>query len=254
MTLKQVQIENPVVARPKMRLSRREEAEIRYEELWKKNPEQFQLSRSARSRFCSTAAWNLIKNLDLKTACILGSGCGYFANLLHKKGVHVDAVDVAKSALNQYDFLPPEQKIQAYVPYTPLRDGHYDLVIAYDLVASLPESEHRLFFSELSRLAKNKGTILVSTNLDIYSEDALGRFLRFAQTEIAPETLQLSFHRQQIRLLNCFSWFPWLKSLLRQSDSLIKTIHQMGSQWQDRDQASHAILVGKKRTFSDLFK
>ncbi|MFV0340799.1 MAG: class I SAM-dependent methyltransferase, partial [Parachlamydiaceae bacterium] len=171
MSLKQINQTERLSSRPKMRMSRREETQVTYEQLWDKDPEQFHLNRSARSRSCAQAAWELIKKLPIQTACDLGSGCGYFTKRLHDQGITVEAVDIAKPALALLSELPERQKIQAYVPYTPLPDHHYDLVIAYDLIASIPDSEQRLFFSELSRLAKDNGTILVSTNLDINSEN-----------------------------------------------------------------------------------
>lgn len=247
MSLRQIQVENPVIARPKTRLSRREEAEMRYEKLWQQNPEQFSLKRSARSRFCAEAAWTLIKNLPATRACDLGSGCGHFSQLLHEKGITVDAVDISKTALARSAFLPNERKIQAYIPYTPLPDNHYDLVIAYDLIASIPDNEQRLFFSELTRLAKDNGTILVSTSLDIHSENPLGRLLHLAQSELTIETIQLSFHKPHILLENALSWIPPLKTAVSQSDRLLKLLHKLSSNWQDPEQASHAILIGKKK-------
>lgn len=247
MSLRQIQREDPVAARPKTRMSRREEAEMRYERLWQQNPEQFLLMRSARSRFCAEAAWNLIKNLPFYTACDLGSGCGYFSQLLHNKGATVDAVDIAKTALARNTFLPSERKVQAYIPYTPLPDNHYDLVIAYDLIASIPDNEQRLFFSELTRLAKDDGTILVSTSLDIHSENPLGRLLHLAQSELTIETIQLSYHKPQILLENALSLIPSLKNSVGQSDRLLKFLHKLSSNWQDPEQASHAILLGKKK-------
>lgn len=252
MSLRQIQKEDPVIARPKTRLSRREEAEMFYNKLWQQNPEQFSLNRSARSRFCANAAWNLIQNLPAQTACNLGSGCGFFSQLLHEKGTSVDSVDISKSALACCTFLPNDKKIHAYVPYTPLNDAFYDLVIAYDLVASIPDNEQRLFFSELARLAKDNGTILVSTNLDIHSENALGRLLHLAQSELIIETIQLSFHKPQILLQKALSWIPPLKKAIRQSDRLLKMLHKLSSQWQDSDQASHAILICKKKPLSKL--
>lgn len=252
MSLKQIQQIDPISARPKMRLSRREEAQFKYEQLWTKSPEQFPLNRSARSRFCAHAAWDLIKDLPAKTACDLGSGCGYFSRLLKANGILVDAVDIAKPALEQLTELPEKHKIQAYVPYTPLPENHYDLVIAYDLIASLPESEQRLFFSELARLAKTDATILISTNLDIDTENPLGRFLQLAQTELILEKIQLSHHSYQIRLLNYLKGFPPLKNFVRQSDRLLNFLHNLASQIQSSEQASHVILIGKKKPISSI--
>jgi 2-polyprenyl-3-methyl-5-hydroxy-6-metoxy-1,4-benzoquinol methylase len=247
MSLKQIRQSERISSRPKMRLSRREEAQCAYEKLWAKDPEQFSLSRSARSRFCAHAAWKLIKDVPAKTACDLGSGCGYFSKRLHAQGITVDAVDIAKPALEQLTELPEKQKIQAYVPYTPLPDHHYDLVIAYDLLASLPDSEQRLFISELARIANNDATILISTNLDINTENPLGRFLQLAQTELNLEQIQLSHHSHQIRLQNALSWMPPLKNALRQSDGLLKMLHKLSSHWQDSKQASHVTLIGRKK-------
>jgi len=136
-----------------------------------------------------------------KKACDLGCGDGLFAEILEDAGATVDAVDVSENALklivSKAGRIHPKQD---RMPKTKLADDAYDIVAALDLIAELPQKDHRLFFLELARLAHKDGWVLVSTPLDFRSENALDLFIDLAKTELDLKGYTLSFHSFFIRL------------------------------------------------------
>jgi SAM-dependent methyltransferase len=92
--------------------------------------------------------------------------------------------------------------IQDYVPRTKLEDNTYDIVISTELIASLPIDDFRLYFSELARLVKTEGSVLISTPLDIQSEDALERFVALVDTEFHVHEWFFSYHYLYLKLCN----------------------------------------------------
>lgn len=232
---------------PTPRLSRREQAELNYDQKWREDPTQFSQMRSARSRLLFERAKQLIAKTRIQKVCELGSGCGALTKFLQKSGLQVDAVDISTLALNTLSFLPDTQKVHAYVPYTPLPDRHYDLVLALDLIAELPKDEQRLCISECARLLKPEGHVLLSTPLDIYSEDPLPRFLYLVTTEFTVEEMIFSHHSLQIKLLNGASLLPPLKNWLKQSEQLLSVCEKISSFLEEPKDASHVIVMGKKK-------
>lgn len=232
---------------PTPRLSRREQAELHYDQKWKEDPAQFSAMRSARSRLLFERAKQLIAKMRVQKVCELGSGSGDLTKFLQERGLQVDAVDISPLALNTLSSLPENQKVHAYVPYTPLPDRHYDLVLAFDLIAELPKDEQRLCISECARLLKPEGMVLLSTSLDIYSVDALPRLLYLVTTEFTVEEMIFSHHSFQIKLLNGTSLLPPLKNWLKQSDKLLKVCENISSFFEEPKDASHVIVMGRKK-------
>ncbi len=145
-------------------------------------------------------------SLQGKHVVDLGCGGGIFSRRLRDVEAKVDAVDIAKNALItlESEDTTDIKAIHDYVPRTRLEDSAYDLVVCTDLIAHLPNKEHRLFISELARLVKGNGYILCSTPIDIHSEDALKRFSSLAETELQIIRWKLSYHRLFIRLRDLF--------------------------------------------------
>ncbi len=174
----------PLAPQP-IKRSRREEAMAHYEQLWKHNPEMFNPERNARERERIERSWNFLhQHIVLKDlmAVDLGSGKGLFSRRIASQGGRIEAVDISSVALNNLSdtTIPCHQD---YLPSSRLADDTYDLVIALDLLAELPPSEHRLFFSELHRIAKKKGWLLFSTPIDFTTEHPLEKLLDLVQTD-----------------------------------------------------------------------
>lgn len=231
------------VVRPAMRLSKRETAQQKFEALWKQSPLQFDPLASLTSRKRFDFECEVLSQLPCQRTVDLASGFGLHAKLLHERGFHVDAVDIALPALNRLDFLPEEQRIQAYIPYTPLPDSHYDLVLALDLLAHIPQDEQRLCISEIARLTSSTGTILLSTDLDIYTDDALSKFLYLVGTEVHIEKVHLFHHGLAIRLKDLFGFVP-----LKVADFLEK----VAQFYQTESDASGVVVVGRKKKVPEI--
>lgn len=186
---------------------RREEAQAKFEQMWKSNPAQFNPLHHCMGRERIRRTWELLQqtvNPEGKEAVDLGCGDGVLALKLCEHGAKITAVDIAEIPLKKLQ----EKKLanltthQDYVPRTLLKEDAYDIVISTELIAYLPSDEYRLYFSELSRLVKPNGYIVCSTPIDINSEDALQRFANLAETEFQIENWILSYHYFYIRLLD----------------------------------------------------
>lgn len=243
--------EQPEV-RPKSRPSKRETAQLKYDALWDHDPAQFDPASSLASakRFAYESA--LLERLSCKRAVDLGSGFGGHANRLHERGIHVDAVDVSEKALRQLTCLPDSQRIQAYIPYTPLQDGHYDLVLGLDLLAHIPQEEQRLCVSEIARLASPEGIIMLSTDLDIYTDEALAKFLYLAGTEIQIDGVHLFHHGLAIRCIDLFSYFPSVQKWLSGCGRLADYLEKVAKLYQTESEASGMIVWGKKKKVPEI--
>lgn len=218
------------------RSSPRLELEAYYERQWLQNPEQFHPERSARSRTLHNRLLKLLPLTPHKKAVDLGCGHGYVATYLASKGMQAEALDLSRNALKSLS----ESKIKLhhdYVPHTKLDDGEYELVVASDLIAEIPENDRRLAVSEICRLLTTSGKAVISTPLDIYAEDALIRFILLLETEFEIEQLRFSYHALSIKL-------PFFK----QSNTLLSILESIGHFfWQD-DAISHVIAVVRPKT------
>jgi len=190
--------------------ARREEAQAKYERLWLLDPEQFNPLRDCVNRERIQRTWTAITqtgDLKEKKVADLGCGKGILTLKMRDAGAQVDALDVASNAFKQLlqkSDLTHIKLIQDWVPKTALLDDTYDLVLSTDLIAELSPNDFRLYFSELARLIKPKGHVIVSTPLDIKAEDALERFYKLAETEFVMSTWIFSYHRLHIRMSDFF--------------------------------------------------
>lgn len=210
--------------------SYRHQQEARLERQWLLNPSQFDPNRSART---AVESERLIDSLPpAKRALDLGTGHGHVAQALHNAGISVDALDIAHNALKR---LPLPNLVQACFPYTKLEDNTYDLIVAANLIAELPEPLHRLALSEIARLLVPNGTALLSTPIDIYSDDALPRFLALVETELEITHLIPSHHALAVQ-------FP----ILKHSRRLLAVQETIGRFLLHDRAISHVTVVGKR--------
>jgi 2-polyprenyl-3-methyl-5-hydroxy-6-metoxy-1,4-benzoquinol methylase len=187
----------------------KKQAEEHFEKMWQNNPEQFNPLRNCMERERIDQTWNLIQEFfptPPKKTADLGCGYGIFSEKLSQMGSQVDAVDIAPSALKHLEIFHSEKikPIQGHLPFTSLLDGEYPLVICTEVIAYLPSNHFRILFSELARLNTNEGFAVCSTPVDIYSEDALQRFLGLAETEFKIHKIVYSHHSLYIQLRDFF--------------------------------------------------
>ncbi len=226
------------------RKTKREIEEERFENKWAQDPSQFNPHGTALKRDYFEKVKACFDEKVAGKSCVdLGSGSGDLSQFLASLGADVTAVDLSKTALeNIHD--PRIKKEQHFIPYTTLPDDHFDYVIAANLIAELPETEHRLFFSEVARIVKPDGKILLATPLDIHSEDALQKLIYLAETELEIESLTLSYHRLYISGLHLFKMFgSWYEN----QDWLLKTLEKTTQFFYDSEGVSYAILIGKRK-------
>lgn len=243
--------DQPVI-RPKMRMSRRETAQQKFDAMWSECSAQFdpQATISGLKRFEFES--RLLSTLDCKRAVDLAAGYGLHTKMLHERGIHVDAVDIAEAPLNRMDFLPSTQRIQAYIPYTPLQDGDYDLVLALDLLAHIPQDEQRLCVSEIARLCAPNGTIILSTDLDIYTDDALSKFLYLTGTELAIDQVHLFHNGLAVRLIDFFHFAPNLQKWLSKREKMADYLEKIAQFYQTESDASGVVVVGRKKKVPEI--
>lgn len=185
--------------------NRREEARAKFDRIWLHNAQEFDPQRNALERERMRRIKNLLSKQSLplsKKAVDLGCGFGILTQDLAEKGILVDAVDISFNALKrlQEKNIKGVTLIQDWVPHMRLRDEAYDIVLSTELIAYLHPDQYRLFFSELARLVKPDGTIICSTALDIYSDEALERFSSLVETEFKVEEWIFSYHSLYIRM------------------------------------------------------
>lgn len=210
--LKIISFENKEIGKtknPNSRIERKKAAEANWEKQWQIDPEQFNPLRNCMEEERIQRTWKLIAeegDLKGKLAIDLGCGAGLLADKFAQAGALVHVVDIADTPLKLIKEKYPEIKetFQQYIPYTILKDDAYDWVVSTEVIAYLPREEHRIFFSELSRLVKPNGQIICSTPLDTHSEDPLTIFLELAETEFKIEKIILSYHLYYLRLCDFF--------------------------------------------------
>lgn len=226
------------------RPSKRMIEETNFENKWTCDPDQFNPHLTALKRdYFQKIKTCFNEEVSGKSCVDLGSGSGELSKFLADLGANVTAVDISPTALKTIQDLRI-RKEQHFVPYTTLPDDGFDYVIAANLIAELPETEHRLFISELSRIVKPNGRILLSSPIDIHSEDALQKLIYLAETELEIDTLLLSYHRIYIRGLNFFKKFgTWYEN----QDFLLRSLEKATQFLYDSEGVSYAILIGKRK-------
>lgn len=177
----------------------------RFEELWQRNPKQFDPERNVMEKERIDRTGDLIqRDLHDKRVADLGCGTGALARRLANAGARVDAVDIAKKPLEALEGIDNIQTSQSSLPKTLLEDDAYDLVLCTDVIAHLHPHLFRLLMSEMARLVKPDGYVVCSTPLEVQSEGAFERFAALAETEFDTEAWILSHHLFHLRLRNFF--------------------------------------------------
>lgn len=181
------------------KVSKRQAAQIKFDQLWLDNPKQFDPQRNCIERKRLEQTFNLIKRhttFEEKRALDLGCASGVFSKKMAEAGAIVDAVDIAETALSDLRNQPHPniRAIQDYIPKTLLEDDSYDLVVSTNVIAYLPKMERRLYFAELARLVKPGGYVVCSTDLDVNTEGALEAFVELVETEFIAVEWTLSYH------------------------------------------------------------
>lgn len=136
----------------------------------------------------------------------LGCGSGAFSKALKESGLEVVAIDVASNALKHLE----KSGIVTHrecLPYLKLAEHLFDITLCTDVVAEIEPSLHRLFVSEIARVMKSESWVLLSTPLDLYSENALEAFLALVKTEFEILEIVPSYHCLHYHLL-CFWGAP----------------------------------------------
>jgi len=232
--------------------SQRLEIQATMERMWHQNPEQFNPERDCIQRQRIQKTVQLIKesiSLDKKRAVDLGCGSGVLSRVLRDAGADVDAVDIAGNALKalQEHNMQHIRPVQDCFPMTSLEDDAYDVVVCTETIGYLPASVYRLAFAELSRLLKNDGRIICSTELDLNSEDALERLNALAETEFTIDLWVFSHHRLFLRLCQFLKWIGCPTSRLRQSSFAMNFFEKICRFLYPEKGISHALFMGKRR-------
>jgi 2-polyprenyl-3-methyl-5-hydroxy-6-metoxy-1,4-benzoquinol methylase len=213
----------------------------KWERRWLQEADRFNPNRSAAETIRLKKSWSLLsKNVTLRgcKTCDLGSGWGTLATQADHEGAEVTAVDIASGALKK---LPPGIELHRdALPQTSLNDGTYDLIIATEILAELPSRDHRLLISELHRLCKSDGCLLLSSAIDINSWNAADQFKRLLQTDLVIEELHSLHLAYGIRLLN------FLKAPSRLSSGRQKASSRIGKwccRWCKRSPARQILRL-----------
>jgi 2-polyprenyl-3-methyl-5-hydroxy-6-metoxy-1,4-benzoquinol methylase len=229
------------------------EAEIRYAKQWKNNPEPFNPYRNAESSLQVKRSLAMIHGHPM-TIADLGCGSGEISKLCASKGSQVTAVDIADYPLEKLAHCPNISPSKQWVPFTTLEDSAFDFVLALDLITEIPSQDHRIFISELARLVKKDGSILLSTALDLSTEAPLQFLLCLVETELEVESIVKSYHALWLflkQLLTTYAWSGWLLSPLiyglDHSPTLLRFLESITEFFYGEEGVSHVILLAKRR-------
>lgn len=229
---------------PKKRI----ETEAFYDRKWRLDPESLNPLATAEGESNLERFWSLLApSLKPGSSLLdLGTGSGVLAKRCAQSGVEVTAVDIAQLPLAYLKDIPHLTPRKEWVPYTKLPEASFDIVIAHDLMASLPPIEYRLFLVELIRLVKKQGWIFLSTPLDIYTEDPLLSFLELIGQELIIHDTLISHHNLHLKLTDAFKkmHLPQLSSFLKKSKTSLKLLEKASS-FLDEEDASYVIIKAK---------
>lgn len=196
---------SPVEAPPLRKREKQDNAlRAEFERRWLRNPEQFNPASSILEQERLERCWDLIAPLLSPGIRVADLGCGWgvLAKRMREAGAQVDAVDISNNALRRFDEEGAAgiRLIRGTLPFTPLEDGTYDLVVCTDVVADLQGHDRRLLVSELTRLINSQGKLICSTALDTRTDNALELFLSLLQTECKLHKGKLSYHGLWLQL------------------------------------------------------
>jgi 2-polyprenyl-3-methyl-5-hydroxy-6-metoxy-1,4-benzoquinol methylase len=185
----------------------------------------------------------------------LGCGIGSFAHVLASQNAHVTAVD-ALDLLLQKDQYPQINYVKACLPDLLFSDEHFDGLVFTDVIASIEPHLHRLTLSELARVLKKDGWLLISTPLDIDSLDADTLFMQLVRTEFEIIETLSSYHRFHFHLnkwgksplWNPLSWFSRpLKKILKENSQFLLLTERLCKKLLGRAGRTHMIILARKK-------
>ena len=170
----------------------------KYESRWLHHPEDFTPQNCMDEQYVERC-WELInKTIDIKGLNIVDLGCGdgELALRLSQAGAQVTAIDIAENALKNLQSKSNNsiKLLQDALPETTLEDNAYDLVICTDVIAELHPNQFRLAISELYRLMKPNGYLLVSTKFSPKTRDGLFYFAELFSNDFKEQEWVLSYH------------------------------------------------------------
>lgn len=118
-------------------------------------------------RYPSSQQWergqallNLASQVHAQTVLEVGSGTGFWLNLLHAKVPDVFGLDYSLGMIREAQRQPaPLKLLRGSAPYLPYRDGIFDLVYCVDAIHHF--GDHRRFISEAFRVLKPGGALAV---------------------------------------------------------------------------------------------
>jgi 2-polyprenyl-3-methyl-5-hydroxy-6-metoxy-1,4-benzoquinol methylase len=191
------------------RTVRIKEMQAKFERLWLIDSERFNPLRNCLQKERLERTWQLLTNhvnLNGKRTADIGCGAGDFSRRMRDAGGDVEAVDIAENALKRFKEVCSDriQLKQDAMPTTTLPDHAYDVIICTELIAELSHDDYRLFFAELSRMIKEDGRLICSSNIDIDSIGATEKFIELAQTEFEILEGVASYHAFYLRLRRFF--------------------------------------------------
>lgn len=234
----------------------REIAFLKYDKMWQENPEQFNPLANVKEKVRIKRTEDLIDfylHVEKENVVDLGCGMGILTQFFLKKGAKVHAVDASEYALKHLERNASLTLSQDYVPNTILKDQAYNVVLATEIIAYLNKDQYRLFFSECARVMKHDGQVVISTPLDIHSEDALERFVNLAETEFKILYHTFSYHRYYIQLLNFLNYkylAPLMRPLIKfieKNQTVLFALEKICKFIKDEAGITHIIFIGIKR-------
>lgn len=110
-----------------------------------------------------------------KTVLDAACGEGYGTALLAECAAHVTGVDISADAIaraeNKYSHYSTISFVKASVAELPVDDCSIDMVVSFETIEHVPEEVQQKFLSEIARVLKKDGILVMSTpNKEIYSD------------------------------------------------------------------------------------
>ncbi|NCF70288.1 MAG: methyltransferase domain-containing protein [Chlamydiales bacterium] len=185
---------------------KKKKLKAQFDRLWLRYPKDFDPVKGALGSIRFSRSMELLeKHRPIRGESVLDLACGTgeLATFLAKKGALVDACDISTNALNHLKTKENIRCLQDTLPHTNLEEKKYDIILLLDALAYFDEQDMRLVLSEVQRLLKPKGHVLISTPLDLNSDGTLQIFSGLFATEFSLIEKKLSFHYLFVKL-RCF--------------------------------------------------
>ena len=118
--------------------------------------------------------WAFLAKIQPSKTLDIGCGTAPFIGKLRGVGIDISEIPLEKQ--------PVETKRQCF-PYLDFKDRSFDTIICTDVIAELDPELHRLALSEIARLLKPDGWLVVSSPLDCRTVAPGDRFKALVATE-----------------------------------------------------------------------